>query len=61
VSWDEAATGRVVLDASALETSPLRSVVLFHELAVPVSFTPPGLDAPLRIDYYDPRTQGQRP
>ncbi|RYD64394.1 MAG: hypothetical protein EOP83_09875 [Verrucomicrobiaceae bacterium] len=62
VSWDKAATGSVVLDASALETSPFRSVVLFHELAVPahesegVSFRLVS-KAPLRFEYYDPSSQ----
>jgi hypothetical protein len=62
VSWDKAATGSIVLDASALETSPFRSVVLFHELAVPVR-EPEGVSfrlvskVPLRFEYYDPRTQ----
>jgi hypothetical protein len=62
VSWDKAATGSVVVDASALETSPFRSVVLFHELAVPAHETE-GVSfrlvskTPLRFEYYDPRTQ----
>ena len=62
VSWDKAATGSVVLDASALETSPFRSVVLFHEFAVP-SHEPDGVSfrlvskAPLRFEYYDPSSQ----
>ncbi|MEK7952960.1 hypothetical protein [Luteolibacter soli] len=62
VSWDKAATGSVVLDASALETSPFRSVVLFHELAVPVH-EPEGISfrlvskVPLRFEYYDPSNQ----
>ncbi|MCW1887473.1 hypothetical protein OKA04_22245 [Luteolibacter flavescens] len=62
VSWDEAATGSVVLDASALATSPFRSVVLFHELAAPaheadgISFRLVS-KVPLRFEYYDPRSQ----
>lgn len=61
VSWDEAATRSVVLDASALETNPFRSVALFHELALPVH-EPEGVPfrlvspVPLRFEYYDPRS-----
>jgi len=45
-----------------LETSPFRSVVLFHELAVPVH-EPEGVSfrlvskTPLRFEYYDPSSQ----
>ncbi len=58
VSWQPDTTGRIVLDASLLETNPFRSVSLFHELASPI-----GEDVgipfrlrspvPLRLEYYD--------
>jgi hypothetical protein len=62
VSWDPAATGSVVLDASSLEAGPFRSVALFHELAVPAGETE-GIafrlrsPQPLRVEYYDSRSK----
>lgn len=63
VSWDPAATGSVVLDASSLEAGPFRSVALFHELAVPAGEST-GIafrlrsPQPLRVEYYDSRSKG---
>lgn len=63
VSWDPAATGSVVLDASSLEAGPFRSVALFHELAVPAGESE-GIafrlrsPQPLRVEYYDSRSKG---
>ena len=62
VSWDPAATGSVVLDASSLEAGPFRSVALFHELAVPAGESE-GIafrlrsPLPLRVEYYDSRSK----
>jgi hypothetical protein len=55
--WEAGAAGRVVLDASLLETSPFRSISLFHELALPPG-AEPGIPfrlrspVPLRFEYY---------
>ena len=62
VSWDPAAAGSVVLDASSLEANPFRSVSLFHELAVPegeLNGIPFRLRSPvaLRFEYYDSASQ----
>lgn len=63
VSWNPAATGSVVLDASRLEAGPFRSVALFHELAVPAGENT-GIafrlrsPQPLRVEYYDSRSKG---
>jgi|GEM_PF-3925709 len=62
VQWSAESAGRVVLDASQLETNPFRSVSLFHEMAVPLGETngiPFRLKSPvpLRFEYYDPTTQ----
>jgi hypothetical protein len=55
--------GKAISEGNAdYATSPFRSVVLFHELAVP-AHEPEGVSfrlvskAPLRFEYYAPRTQ----
>ncbi len=62
VQWSAASAGRVVLDASQIETNPFRSISLFHEMAVPlgeITGIPFRLKSPvpLRFEYYDPATQ----
>jgi hypothetical protein len=62
VTWDPAATGSMVLDASCLEANPFRYVPLFHELAVPLgedTGIPFRLRSPepLRFEYYDAGSQ----
>lgn len=58
VSWAADMADRVVLDASALEANPFRSISLFHEFAIPVgeeTGIPFRLRSPaaLRLEYYD--------
>lgn len=58
VSWDESATGRVVMDASAMDANPFRSIIFRHELTAPLGETvgiPFRLRSavPLRIEYYE--------
>lgn len=56
--WEAGTAGRVVLDASALEANPFRSISLFHEFAIPVG-EEAGIPfrlrspVPLRFEYYD--------
>ncbi len=62
VQWSAESAGRVVLDASHIETNPFRSISLFHEFAVPlgeITGIPFRLKSPvpLRFEYYDPATQ----
>ncbi len=61
VTWSATASRSVVLDASRLEANPFRSVVLYHELAVPLGEDhgiPFRLRSPipLRFEYHDAAT-----
>lgn len=57
ILWKADPGGRIILDASALQTNPFRSVSLFHEVAIPTGLAsvPFRLRSPipLRFEYYD--------
>lgn len=61
-SWDPAAKNSTILDASSLQADPFRFVSLFHELAAPIG-EDQGIPfrlrspVPLRMEYYDAKTQ----